>query len=177
MAEPATERVCPKCSHVLDRKGICWPCYDQEAQNKNETLKLYRDGSWLVDLLVREGNSEDEAAEFVECRYDVLAWIEMFEHEGLVEVLADHSATETLRQSIIAKDRRTLKALSDCLRGEQGPSPKKRGHLEQQVLRLKRAGKTNNQIAKDLGINKNSVAAAYNNITKKIARRQAWMRQ
>ncbi len=84
-----------------------------------------------------------------------------------------------LRQLILAGDKDTLKALSECHKGglfhqpRRGPKPKKGVHIEHEVLRLKREGKTNPEIAKHLGTKSRTVAAAYSNITKKIAEEQA----
>ncbi len=99
----------------------------------------------------------------------------------LDEIRADRWASEALRQLLISKHKGTLENLAAWIerlrhpnkRTKRGPRPKDGVHIEQEVLRMKRAGKTNGQIAKKLGTTKNATfAAAYNNITNKIVRQQ-----
>ena len=175
---------CLDCGHALDRKGICWNCYDrghQEPQEDSkeaiERLRAYRDGRWFVDSYMAQGLSEEQA--IAEVQDPFFIGVQLF-FGGLEKILADRWATEALRQLVIADNRATLETITDWLsqkfksekRSKRGPRPKGGKHTEQEILRLKRAGKTNGQIAKLLRTKNTIVAAAYNNITNKIARQQ-----
>ena len=175
---------CFDCGHALDRKGICWNCYDRDHQEPQEDsredierFKSYRDGRWLVDSFVADGLSEEQA--IAEVQHPLFIGVQLFFGE-LEQILADRWATEALRQLLIEDNRATLENVTAWLSKEfksnkgtkRGPKPKRGRHIEQEILRLKRAGKTNGQVAKILGTKKTIVAAAYNNITKKIAKRQ-----
>jgi hypothetical protein len=174
---------CPFCFEELDRKGICWHCYDddhsEEDKEYHERRRAYRGGRWIVDGFMRTRRSEAEAIALAEEPGTIIFALELCGFSGLVDILADRCATEALRQLVLARDKETLRALADCQKGglyfnkvKRGPRPKTDVHLEREVLRLKRTGKTNGQIAKLLGTKKSNVAAAYNNITNKIARVQ-----
>jgi hypothetical protein len=175
---------CFDCGHTLDRKGICWNCYDREHQESQEDsrktierFKSYRDGRWLVDSFIADGLSEEQA--IAEVQDPVFIGIQLF-FDRLDHILADRLATEALRQLLIEDHRATLESVKDFLSREfkskkgakRGPKAKRGEYKEREILRLKRAGKTNGQIAKILGTKTTIVAAAYNNITKKIAIRQ-----
>jgi len=177
------EESCPICGGDLDGKDICWTCHDErndpaEAAASLERRKAYRDGRWIVDRYIRARCSEAEAIAKAEKPGNVRFRLKWFGFDGLVDILADRWATEALRQLLLAEDRETIQALLCChvRKAKPGPRPKSGIHIEQEVLRLKRAGKTNGEIAKLLKTNKNTVAAAYNNITKKIAALQRWER-
>jgi len=185
-ATNATRSWCPYCGCRLNEKGICWNCYDlQNAEPPDdvvpsiETLKAYRGGRWVVDELMKEGVSEGEAIADAQNAVQLQNALS-FGTRGLVGILADQYATETLRQLIIAKDERILNALSVCVerllhpehRSKRGPAPKADGHIEQKVLRLRREGKQNPEIATMLETTPRTVAAAYSNITDKIAEEQ-----
>jgi len=175
---------CFDCGHALDRKGICWNCYDREHQEPPEDsveaiekFKSYRDGRWLVDNWMSDGLSEEQAIAEVQNHH----FIGMLISFGrLDQILTDRWATEALRQRLITNHRPTLEGLANWIERVRNPHKgAKRGTqlrhgvpVEQEVLRLKRVGKTNGQIAKILGSKKHIVAAAYNNITNKIARQQ-----
>ena len=188
MAKPlttTTETDCPCCGDHLDKKGICWNCYDQlnaeladDDPKWHEHRRAYRGGRWIVDGFMRGRRSEGEAIALAEKPGNIHFALELEGFYGLVDILADRYATEALRQLILAGDTDTLKVLSDCHKGgrfyqaKRGPKPKTGVHLEREVLRLKRAGKTNGEIAKLLGMKKSTVAAAYNNVRNKIAKEQ-----
>ncbi len=175
---------CFDCGHRLARKGICWNCYDREiqdppeqAQNDLETFKNYQGDRWIVDGWIEYGHSEAEA--IAEAQHP--SYIGMLLWAGrLDEILADRVATAALRQLLITNHKGTLENLAAWIervrnpdkRTKRGPRPKDGVYIEQEVLRMKRAGKTTGQIAKKLGTKKATVAAAYNNITNKIARQQ-----
>ncbi len=179
------ERVyCPFCGYVLTVKGICWNCYEREDQGPPdesaesiEAFNSYRGGRWLVDDWMADGISEPDAIARVQSPSYIRT--ELF-FGGLSTILADHWATEALRQLLIKRDKPTLEELSRCVDTllnrkkvtKRGPRAKDGLHREREVLRLKRDGKTNGDIAELLGTQKSTVAAAYNNITNKIARRQ-----
>jgi hypothetical protein len=185
ITDPGSGRpYCFDCGHALDRKGICWNCYDRDHQEPQEDskeaierFKSYRDGRWFVDRHMADGLSEEQA--IAEVQDPFFIGVQLF-FGGLEKILADRWATEALRQLLIADNRATLETITTWLsqkfksqKGKKrGPKPKRGRHSEQEVLRLKRAGKTNGQIAKMLGTKITIVAAAYNNITKKIAKRQ-----
>lgn len=175
---------CFDCGHALDRKGICWNCYDREHQEPPDVLpeaiekfKAYRDGRWLVDSWMADGLTEEQAIAEVQDP----GFIRLLLFFGrLAQILADQWATEALRQLIIANHRGTIENLEAWIKRlrnpnkgtKRGPKPKGGVPIEHEILRLKRAGKTNGQIAKMLRTTKTNVAAAYNNITNKIARQQ-----
>ena len=176
---------CPDCGHGLDKKNICWNCYDRENEQSPDEpdepdFKSYRGGRWIVDRLMGVGDSESDA--IAEAQHpDAIRMRLSWGFDGFAEILADRYASEGLRQLLIAKDPSVLAHLARCielLRNPQkgtkrGPRPKAAGvHLEEQVLRLKRAGKSYRQIAKLLGMIENNVGAAYSNITNKIAKQQ-----
>jgi len=176
---------CFDCGHRLTNKGICWNCYDRQHQESQEDsreaierFKSYRDGRWLVDSVMAE-DCLSEAQAIAEVRDPVFIGIQLF-FDRLDRILADRVATEALRQLLIEDHRATLESVRDFLSQEfkskkgakRGPKAKRGEYKEREVLRLKRAGKTNGEIAKILGTKENIVAAAYNNITNKIARRQ-----
>lgn len=177
---------CPYCGDHLATKGICWNCYDEENAvpvdnaDWHERRKTYRGGRWVVDGFKKSGRSEAESIARAEDPGNIQFALELSGFSGLVDILADRWATEALRQLLLAEDRDTLRALLDCHKGGQhiprktkrGPTPKRGVHIEQEVLQLKRAGKTNGEIAKLLGTKRSTVAAAYNNITNKIAAQQ-----
>jgi hypothetical protein len=180
---------CFDCGNALDKKGICWNCYDRQHQESQEDsrkaierFKSYRDGRWLVDsVMAEDGLSEDQA--IAEVQEPVFIGVQLF-FDRLDRILADRVATEALRQLLIEDHRATLESVRDFLSQEfkskkgakRGPKAKRGEYKERETLRLKRAGKTNGQIAKTLGTKKTIVAAAYNNITNKIARQQRQMR-
>jgi len=178
---------CPVCGDALDRKGICWNCFDEQNAepvddpDRLERRKAYRGGRWIVDGFIRTTRcSEAEAIAKAEKSGNIRFALELSGFSGLVDILADRWATEALRQLLLAEDKDILKTLLDCHKGgryfprkaKRGPMPRSGIHIEQEVLRLKRAGKTNGEIAKHLKTKTSAVAAAYNNITNKIARRQ-----
>jgi len=176
---------CFDCGHRLTNKGICWNCYDREHQESQEDsrkaierFKSYRDGRWLVDsVMAEDGLSEEQA--IAEVQEPVFIGIQLF-FDRLDRILADRWATEALRQLLIEDHRATLESVNDFLSQEfkskkvtrRGPKASRGDYKEREILRLKRAGKTNSEIAKILGTKPTIVAAAYNNITNKIARRQ-----
>jgi hypothetical protein len=182
------QQECPFCGSDLARKGICWDCYDRvnlelpdEDDKGDLERRAYRGGRWIVDGFMSGGHSEEEAIALAEKPGNIQFGLDLCGLSGLVDILADRWATEALRQLIIAEDKETLTALSEGIKGgrifkwkrKRGPRPTGVVHVEQEVLRLKREGKSNGNIAKALGIKKNTVAAAYNNITDKIARQQS----
>lgn len=176
---------CFDCGNALDRKGICWHCYDQEARKPQRDskeaiarFKSYHDGRWLVDsIMAEDGLSEEQA--IAEVQEPVFIGIQLF-FDRLDRILADRFATEALRQLLIEDHRATLESVNDFLSQEfkskkgtkPGPKAKRGDYKEREILRLKRSGKTNGEIAKILGTKPTIVAAAYNNITNKVARRQ-----
>ena len=182
---------CFDCGHRLTNKGICWNCYDrahQESQEDSrkaiERFKTYRDGRWLVDSVMAEAGLSEEQA-IAEVQDPVFIGVQLF-FDRLDNILADRVATEALRQLLIEDHRATLESVRGFLSQEfksekekgtkRGPTAKRGEYKEREILRLKRAGKTNGEIAKILGTKKTIVAAAYNNITNKIARQQRQMR-
>ena len=185
ITDPRSGRPCCfDCDHALDRKGICWNCYDRDHREPEEDSKeaverfrSYRDGRWLVDSYRADGLSEEQA--IAEVQDPFFIGVQLF-FGKLEHILADRWATEALRQLLIADNRATLETITNWLsqkfksekRTKRGPKPKRGVYKEQEILRLKRAGKTYGQIAKMLGTKKTIVAAAYNNITNKIARQQ-----
>lgn len=178
---------CPDCGRALDRKGICWNCYDiqenveppEELEYSVEIFKSYAGGRWIVDGLIRQGDSEAEAIAEVQNPSFIRIALDLGSN-GLMEILADRYASEALRQLLLANDAGTLTALSGNIRRllngghrrRRGPKAKAGAHIQEQVLRMKRDGKTNGQIARALGTKKSTVAAAYNNITNEIAQHQ-----
>lgn len=179
---------CPICGHVLTKKGICWNCYDLENQEPPdespesiEAFNSYRGGRWLVDDWMADGLTEEQAIVEVQDPSSVRM---LLSFDGFGRILADHRATEALRQLLIQRDKSTIDALFRCVERlktpthvtKRGPRSKDGLHREQEVLRLKRDGLSNGEIAKRLGVNKSAVAAAYNNITNKIALRQRLQR-
>lgn len=180
---------CPICGYVLTEKGICWDCYDreenleppEESAESIEAFNSYRGGRWLVDSWMEDGISEAEAIAHVQSTSSIR--MALF-FRDLPSILADHWATEALRQLVIKRDKPTLQELSRCVDTllnpqkvtKRGPRARNGLYKEREVLRLKRAGKTNGEIAKALGTTKKIVAAAYSNITIKIASRQRHQR-
>jgi hypothetical protein len=187
ITDPRTGSIyCFDCGHPLKRKGICWNCYDldnqePEAPEDTQRFKDYRGDRWIVDDWIARGRSEAQAIAGVQIPWNINKRL----CEGRLDaILADRYASEGLRQLLIAKDKDTLEALAYwiedfCLpnirrniRFKRGPKPMNGIHIEHEVLRMKREGKTNGEIAKALKTTRPKVAAAYNNITNKIAKRQ-----
>jgi hypothetical protein len=175
---------CPICGYVLTKKGICWNCYDRENQEPQEesaeaieSFISYRGGRWLVDNWMEDGISEAEAIAQVQSPSYIRT--QLF-FGSLSTILADHWATEALRQLLIKRDKLTLEELSRCVDNllnpqkvtKRGPRAKDGLHREQEVLRLWRAGKKNSEIAELMKTDYNTATAALTNITNKIAKRQ-----
>jgi hypothetical protein len=166
MIESPDDRQCPNCYGDLDKKGICWACYEQEFAEDQGSDDL--DGTEALALAKELAGS----LQFT---------LQLFGYHGLAKILADSEETAALRTLIITNDEGTLKALSKLgnsrfFKSKRGPQRKNGLHHEEIVLQLRREGKTNAKIAKILGISKNAVAAAYSNITNKIATHQAGRR-
>jgi len=162
---------CPYHGDDLDKKGICWTCYEllqedlQRVENEDAEYERTR-------------HSEAETHALLQRADHIKTTLEWTGLVGLAQILADREQTEALRLLILARDEETLKVLFNCHKGsvffkpKPGPRMKNGIRLEEQVLRMKREGKTNGQIAKVLKTKKSTVAAAYNNITNKIAKEQ-----
>jgi hypothetical protein len=162
-----TPEECPYHSDDLDKKGICWTCYDL----LQEDLQRIDNEQWADE---RARHSKAEALALLQKADSIQFTLELFGLWGLTQILADREQTEALRLLIVVRDEKTLKVLFNCHKrgAKRGPRRKNGVHLEEEVLRLRRAGKSSTQIARLLKKTTNQVSAAYNNITDKIAREQ-----